>query len=195
MQFLVNLKNAIHRWILESGKHFRDVRHLWVAYRGAGIKCEYPRFGRAQARARINCANSAISALLSLKQCQMKCGNVPTGRISKPRRPNHSRVCSDCSIVALNTFNRFVTLCRGIILHPALELNHLSQRQIWYEPCLLHEQWHGNSNWRLRLWFTLNLSRFCHEMLILFPSSSCDSRSQVQLRRSPHLRINSCASF
>ena len=51
------------------------------------------RFGRAQARARIRYTNSAYSAVLSLKQCRMNCGNVRSQE-SLARRPNPSRVCS-----------------------------------------------------------------------------------------------------
>jgi hypothetical protein len=56
---------------------------------------------------------------------------------------------SPFSWTATSTIARFVTLLEVWRCIFALELNHLNQSQIWREPCLLHEQWHGNSKWRL----------------------------------------------
>src|SRR5207302_10683269 len=77
---------------------------------------------------------------------------------------------------------------------PISRTQSLNRSDIWHEPCLLHERWHGNFKWRLQLWLTLNLSRFCPELLILLLSLSCASRSQVESRSSPHSSINACAA-
>src|SRR5580700_6677127 len=50
------------------------------------------------------------------------------------------------SLVALNTFNQFVTHGRKIFgRSPGTQSLNLGV--IWHEPCLLHEEWHGNFDW------------------------------------------------
>jgi len=49
--------------------------------------------------------------------------------------PSDSIVWSNSTVVALNTFNRFVTP-RPMILRQTLQLNDLIQSDIWHEPCL-----------------------------------------------------------
>jgi len=148
------------------------------------------KFSPGQPSARTPCASPVIYAVLNLKRCTVNCNNV-----SAESRAGFTlrEAAQSSSLSTLLTDSSPLLETWPCIF--ALELNHLSQSQIWHQPCLLHEQWHGNFKWRLRLWFTLNLSRFCREMVILFHSSSCDSRSPVKLRPSLHSLNNSCGSF
>ena len=139
---------------------------------------------------RTPCASSAIYAVLNLKRCTVNCNNVAAE--SRAGFSLHEGAQSSSLSTPSTDSSPLLETWRCIF---ALELNHLSQSQIWHQPCLLHEQWHRAFKWRYRLWFTLNLSRFYREMLTLFPSSSCDGRSPVKLRRSLHSLNNSCGSF